>query len=147
MDMEKEVKAWGLPVTLEKEVINYEFRDNLKTEYGAKFILKSENGNEIFIMDFISPQPDYQKLRSNSEKYLVLHYVEVPKSEYRKKGIAKFFLEKLAIFAEKNKFSVIRISAHPQKKYDIKDALNSEELKQFYKKYLNEDKKIKIEFI
>lgn len=35
----------------------------METEYGIKFTLKNKNGDDIFVMDFLSPSKGIEKLK------------------------------------------------------------------------------------
>ncbi|HAR1440642.1 GNAT family N-acetyltransferase [Enterococcus lactis] len=151
MDMEEQVKLWGLPEALKEEEITYHFHEGMETEYGIKFTLKNKNGDDIFVMDFLSPSKGIEKLKKeNSPSYLRLNFIYVADPEDRRKGIASYFLERLAEFAAKIKYVGIRMDVCPNQKnisgYNRKNSMNKKELKTFYKKHLGIERSLEVIF-
>lgn len=127
---------------------NLNFDKDLKVIYGlmndrvsSKFCLYNNTRQEIvFIMDFIILGQSLIFDNERQEDYIkiLLIYVE---DKYRKKGIAKYYLNKLIELAIENKINKFRIYPNPDNEiFENKtNALDKKELVEYYIKVFNEN--------
>ncbi|HBB6805947.1 TPA: hypothetical protein KB900_002252 [Enterococcus faecium] len=148
MDMEEQVKLWGLPKALKNKDIKYKFESKLTTDDGVKFSLL-DGKEEVFIMSFYSGK-NYLKLRRNSSPYLVLKFICVPNTNCRHRGISTFFLKKFLQFAKDKEYREIHLAVSPEQTekegYSLENGMNKEELQKYYKNFLGSDPDIKLIF-
>lgn len=148
MDIKEIIKSWGLPEALQDEEVVYHFVDGMSTEYGEKFILKNKADKELFIMDFSSPSESLCRAFSLKSDSMKLQFINVPDVNYRRKGIAGFYLAKLLQFTKQINFTEIRLNVVPDqrelKKYSSEEVMDKEQLRAFYEKYLGSDPSVKL---
>ena len=149
---EEIIKNWGVPDPIKDTNIEFIFsNDNLNSDFKnnniiedlgcdykrSKFCLYDKENNKIILtMNFIIYGIDDNPLFIEREKRIKLICLCVNDFEMRCKGIAKYYLEKLFGFGIYNKISKFELYPNPYnnffKKLNKINALNLEELKDFY---------------
>ncbi|MGG0718656.1 GNAT family N-acetyltransferase [Robertmurraya massiliosenegalensis] len=116
-----------------------------------KFCLVHENGGfsePIFIMDFFLRKNDRLMQLMKEEPYIKLELLYVVKDTLRRQGIATFYIKKLIKYAKEENITCIKVVPNPEATNFEKDskinALDLEQLVAFYKKFENNDIRIKL---
>lgn len=150
MDMKEKIKSWGIPEALYNEEVEYHFEEGMETEYGEKFVLKNKKGKELFVMDFLSPSENLIRAFDEESNYLKIQFIYVPDINYRRKGIASFFLDKLVQFAKEINVTEIHLNIAPNQKgiegYSLENAMNKKQLRKYYEKHLGYAPSIELVF-
>lgn len=150
-NMKMIIEGWGIPdiVELKDKNLKFIFDSNeinsdkliyqglFCGDNTAKFCLYDiDNDEGIFVMDFFEGGRIGFGVY-NSEPYIKLMIMNVINSNYRKKGIATYYLEKLIEYAIKQDIKVIKGYPNPNDeafKGQSKDnRLEKDKLKEFYK--------------
>lgn len=163
-ELKRIIRNWGLPIVLlsNKENIEFKFSDegiknNTETNYRidagtCKFCLYDvKEEKPLFSMEFYQISDRIAALRPVGkpiEKPLVLEFLYVHDDSLRKKGIATFYMKKVLRYAKSIKVDYLKIKPNANadnfKKDKKTNALNQEELEQFYSKFCTPEMPVKL---
>lgn len=151
-----EIKGFGIAPSLnESDEFMFIFNNNninsdinIKVLYGlmcdeisSKFCLYNKTRKEIvLIIDFIIFGQSQFIPKENQEEYIkiLILYVE---EEYRKKGIARYYLNELIKLARKNNINKFKLYPNPDDEIfeHKKNSLSKKELEDYYIRVFNEN--------
>lgn len=109
---------------------------------GITSFLKNSNKDVIFRMEFFPNSENINRAFKKEVDYMKLQLIQT-ESEWRCRGIAGYYLNKLRCFVKDNEFKEIRLEVAPKGKREEK-AMDLNQLKIFYKKYLESDPEVKL---
>ena len=138
------VRNWGTPDSLKDLNLRYSFED--VGQDGMQFKLKNEENLEVFYMDFFIRTRENRAFSNNNfGKHLVLQAIKT-ETNYRKMGIATFFITKLCGYCEEIGIQTIVITVAPPSRDEF-NMLKTEELVDFYNSFTTDEVKIVIDDI
>lgn len=143
--MIESIEKWGIPEALKGE---FEFRFDGEVSYykgreyngSAGFFCLWDiiNQREVIVIDLWAEKGTALQMLGGSElpKLEVLH---IPFEEYRRKGVARFYMKKLVKYLEDDGDAGLRVLANRDaelfKNNKSKFDMNNEQLKLFYKEF------------
>lgn len=149
MITKKRIKEFGFPIFLDAQNFEFSFGNSIsdkKPIYSggycnnneAKFFIHEKKDNkEIFTMEFYICDPSLRHSpfaeKSITERNMRLQYIRTS-NEYRKQGIATYYIEKLRDLCLENDIHVLTLNVAPSEK-DTTNALNRDQLTKFYQNF------------
>jgi GNAT superfamily N-acetyltransferase len=148
-DMKEYIKSWGLPDCLKDCSSEYEYKFSphgiINTNEAEEYLYDDRNfkfsiwnpptGLALFTMDFFKTPIQY----SSKNPFIILELIYVHLPEWRKNGIASYYIKKLIQYAIEEKMDCIKVTpiadAVNFKNFDLSNALSQQELVDYYKKW------------
>lgn len=141
-DIEDIIKRWGVPPVWKGEAVTFKFKTASMDSYAAKFTIVDSNQTPLFTMDFFKPSDRFNSMGGDNRKIMELALIHTHRPSDRKKGISTFYIRKLVDFCVRNGFQVIKLNVCADQQgiegYSKENALNQDELIQFYQKVLDD---------